>query len=87
MVRNVSVSTMSCRAIMISRRVFCLWLTDEDYDAIGEQLRADYDALSRDFTVAEQGKPHFAGHGSANSDALAASQSPLTPRAQGRVPP
>ena len=62
---------------------FCLWLTDEDYDAIGEQLQADYDALSRDFTVAEQGKPHFAGHGSANSDALAASQSPLTPRAQG----
>lgn len=62
---------------------FCLWLTDEDYDAIGEQLQADYDALSRDFTVAEQGKPHFAGHGSANSDALAASQLPLTPRAQG----
>ena len=62
---------------------FCLWLTDEDYDAIGEQLQADYDALSRDFTVAEQGKPHFAGHGSANSDARAASQLPLTPRAQG----
>lgn len=62
---------------------FCLWLTDEDYDAIGEQLQADYDALSRDFTVAEQGKPHFAGHGSADSDALAASQLPLTPRAQG----
>ena len=39
--------------------------------------------MSRDFTVAEQGKPHFAGHGSANSDALTASQSPLTPRAQG----
>ena len=62
---------------------FCLWLTDEDYDAIGEQLQADYDALSRDFTVAEQGKPHFAGHDSADSDALAASQLPLTPRAQG----
>ena len=62
---------------------FCLWLTDEDYDAIGEQLQADYDALSRDFTVAEQGKPHFAGHGSADSDVLAASQLPLTPRAQG----
>ena len=62
---------------------FCLWLTDEDYDAIGEQLQADYDALSRDFTVAEQGKPHFAGHGSADSDALGTSQSPLTPRAQG----
>ena len=62
---------------------FCLWLTDEDYDAIGKQLQADYDALSRDFTVDEQGKPHFAGHGSADSDALAASQLPLTPRAQG----
>ena len=62
---------------------FCLWLTDEDYDAIGEQLQADYDALSRDFTVAEQGKPHFAGHVSADSDALGTSQSPLTPRAQG----
>lgn len=62
---------------------FCLWLTDEDYDAIGEQLQADYDALSRDFTVDEQGKPHFAGHDSADSNALAASQSPLTPRAQG----
>ena len=50
---------------------------------LASKLQADYDALSRDFTVDEQGKPHFAGHGSANSDALAASQSPLTPRAQG----
>ncbi|PST46980.1 hypothetical protein CPA40_03245 [Bifidobacterium callitrichos] len=28
---------------------FCLWLTDEDYAAIGERLQADYEALPADF--------------------------------------
>ncbi|KFI97984.1 DUF4037 domain-containing protein [Bifidobacterium stellenboschense] len=28
---------------------FCLWLTDDDYAAIGARLQADYDALPRDF--------------------------------------
>lgn len=30
---------------------FCLWLTDEDYAAIGEQLEVDYEALPRKFSV------------------------------------
>ena len=64
MVRNVSVFDDELSRDHDFAPRFCLWLTDEDYDAIGEQLQADYDALSRDFTVAEQGKPHFAGHGS-----------------------
>lgn len=28
---------------------FCLWLTKEDYDTIGEQLQADYDRLAEHF--------------------------------------
>ncbi|MBT1173837.1 DUF4037 domain-containing protein [Bifidobacterium sp. MA2] len=28
---------------------FCLWLTDEDYEAIGERLQTDYEALPADF--------------------------------------
>lgn len=30
---------------------FCLWLTQQDYDAIGTDLQADYDALVKDFAV------------------------------------
>lgn len=64
---------------------FCLWLTDEDYEAIGERLQADYQALDRTFTIDGQGEPHF-HNGRAASATAAAPTSPsvtVTPRAQG----
>lgn len=64
---------------------FCLWLTDEDYAAIGEQLEVDYEALPRKFSVDAQGRVTFEAH--ARSDASGAfpsagAGSPVTPRAQ-----
>lgn len=38
---------------------FCLWLSDEDYNAIGERLQADYEALPRRFTISDTGKVTF----------------------------
>ena len=49
---------------------FSLWLTDEDYAAIGEQLEADYEALPRKFSVDAQGRVTFEAH--ARSDASGA---------------
>lgn len=61
---------------------FCLWLSDEDYTAIGEQLQTDYDALPRDFSIDAQGHAVF----STNTSAITTDHgtpSPITPRAQG----
>ena len=61
---------------------FCLWLSDEDYAVIGEQLQTDYDALPRDFSIDAQGHAVF----STNTSAIATDHgtpSPITPRAQG----
>lgn len=68
---------------------FCLWLSDEDYAAIGEQLQADYEDLPRDFAVDANGTVRFEGSDSNNSTAANKSDSatqhfsPATPRAQG----
>nr|WP_217624850.1 DUF4037 domain-containing protein [Bifidobacterium miconisargentati] len=64
----------------------CLWLADEDYEAIGERLQADYEALPRDFTVDGQNRVTFAaaeGDDEATEDGSAQRFSPATPRAQG----
>ena len=61
---------------------FCLWLSDEDYAVIGEQLQTDYDALPRDFNIDTQGHAVFSTN-TASTAASHGSPSPITPRAQG----
>lgn len=65
---------------------FCLWLTDEDYAAIGEQLEVDYEALPRKFSVDAQGRVTFEAHARPDASGAfpsAGAGSPVTPRAQG----
>ena len=61
---------------------FCLWLSDEDYAVIGEQLQTDYDALPRDFNIDTQGHAVFSTN-TASTAASHGSPSPATPRARG----
>lgn len=64
---------------------FCLWLTDEDYAAIGEQLEVDYEALPRKFSVDAQGRVTFEAHARPDASGAfpsAGAGSPVTPRAQ-----
>lgn len=49
---------------------FCLWLTDEDYAAIGETLQEDYERIAREWRSSGSVDPHG---------------SPTTPRAQGTM--
>lgn len=59
----------------------CLWLTDEDYAAIGERLQSDYEALPRSFTVDDSGAIVFGGE--ASSTPSVNDTMTRTPRAQG----
>lgn len=61
---------------------FCLWLSDEDYAVIGEQLQTDYDALPRDFNIDTQGHAAFSTN-TASTAASHGSPFPATPRARG----
>ena len=61
---------------------FCLWLSDEDYAVIGEQLQTDYDALPRDFNIDTQGHAVFSTN-TASTAASHGSPFPATPRARG----
>lgn len=58
---------------------FCLWLDDDTYTAIGDQLQADYEALPRKFAIDNQGRPQFI----VAKDSADRAFSPTTPRAQG----
>ncbi|WP_404801581.1 DUF4037 domain-containing protein [Bifidobacterium platyrrhinorum] len=63
---------------------FCLWLTDEDYAAIGERLQADYDALPRDFRGFV--RPAASAFGDAASDTATDAAPRTTPVVSQDVP-